>query len=384
MSELYLGMISGTSMDAVDCALVDFAGPLPQVLDFHSPLLPPDLKRRLLGLCADEGLSLRALGELDVELGELFARTALELLDRKRLHVTEIRAIGSHGQTIYHQPRRAGNEVPFTLQIADPNTLAERTGIPVVADFRRRDMAAGGQGAPLVPAFHREVFHSSKRDRVILNLGGIANITLLPAKGGSTPAFDTGPANVLMDWWIGENQDLPFDEDGAWAGTGRCNEVLLKTLLDEPYFALPAPKSTGRELFNGAWLRAKLAQAKVSPPPEDIQATLLRLTVVSVAEAVEKASQGGDLVVCGGGARNGRLMAALAERLPGFAVASSEAFGLHPDSVEAVAFAWMARKTLAGEAIDMRDFTGARHPCLLGGVYAGTRGWEKGDASPFS
>lgn len=370
---LYIGMMSGTSMDAVDCALVEVGeNHPPRLLDFHSPPLPAALRRRLLALCAAEVASLRELGELDVELGELFARTALDLLDRRGLASSAITAIGSHGQTVHHQPRRGADDAttPFTLQIADPNVISERTGITTVADFRRRDIAAGGQGAPLVPAFHRAVFRSPDVDRIILNVGGIANLTVLRAGDERTPAWDTGPGNVLMDFWVQAQRGEPFDADGEWAASGRCDEALLRLLLDdEDYFRLPPPKSTGRELFNGQWLERRLQAHRAPCDARDVQATLLELTARSVAREVERAGRGGELIVCGGGARNGQLMTRLAQLLPAFRVLSSDALGLHADCVEAVAFAWMASLTLAGQTLDLRAVTGARHPCVLGGIY---------------
>lgn len=372
---LYLGLMSGTSMDAVDCALVEFsAAGTPRLRDFHAPAMPAEIRQRLLALVAGESSGLRELGELDVLLGRLFAEVALETMARNQLSPDAIRAIGSHGQTVYHQPPAAEPDGPpaFTLQVADPNLISEITGIATVADFRRRDMAAGGQGAPLVPAFHRELFQSSERHRVVLNLGGIANITLLGRDGDMVPAFDTGPANVLMDLWIQENLGRAYDENGAWAASGHCDAALLALLLDDDYLRLPPPKSTGREKFNAAWLHGKLRQLPAALKPTDVQATLLQLTVQSVCTGIRRqldTHMPGELIVCGGGARNAQLLKALAAALPGWRVASSTEFGLDADSMEAVAFAWMARKTLLGEAVDLRSITGATRPCVLGGIY---------------
>ena len=369
-SELFIGLMSGTSMDAVDCALVDFTEGTAQVVDFHNLPLPLPLKSRILALCNGEP-GLRELGETDVELGRLFAQGVRELLERQHISPAQIAAIGSHGQTVWHQPPgSAASNTPFTLQIADPNTICELTGITTVADFRRKDMAAGGQGAPLVPAFHREVFYKAGTDRVILNLGGIANITLLGGdQTAPAPAFDTGPANVLMDLWINEQRGDPFDEEGAWAATGTVNKALLAAFLREEYFHQPPPKSTGRELFNARWLQSKLAAVPGPHSAQDVQATLLALTSTTVADAITQLLTQGELIVCGGGARNRQLTTDLAARLPGFKLTSSGELGIEADSVEAVAFAWLARKALARQPIDCREITGARHANVMGGIY---------------
>lgn len=368
---LFIGLISGTSMDALDCALVDLSSKRPRLIDYHSPPIPAELQTRILALCGEGENQVAALGELDVELALLFAEAVNCLLMKNGLRAADISAIGSHGQTIRHRPRHSPSDaaLPFTLQICDPNTLCERTGITVVADFRRKDMAAGGQGAPLVPAFHLEAFHSSDIDRVVLNIGGIANISVLPADRSWKPGFDTGPGNVLMDWWIGESQGRRFDEAGRWAASGRPDEALLARLQDDPYFRLPPPKSTGRELFNATWLRARLSAHGSVVAPADLQATLLELSCRSIADAIRGQLSKGEIIVCGGGAHNSQLLARLAALLPGFRVASSEAFGIAPDCVEAMAFAWLASKTLAREVLDIGYITGARHPNILGGVW---------------
>jgi anhydro-N-acetylmuramic acid kinase len=272
-------------------------------------------------------------------------------------------AIGSHGQTLRH---RAHGPLPFTLQLGDPSTIAERCGVRVVADFRRRDVAAGGHGAPLVPAFHAATLHADAEDRAALNLGGIANVTLLPARG-VVRGFDTGPANGLMDAWCLRHTGAAYDAGGAFAMQGRVDDALLARMLDEPWFTQPPPKSTGRDQFHLGWVEARLAG---NEGPADVQATLLALSVRTIADAL-RASQPGTrrLIACGGGVHNAALMAALAAAMPGVTVESSAAHGLDPDFVEAMAFAWLARETLANRPGNLAAVTGAAGPRVLGAVY---------------
>ena len=360
----YLGLMSGTSMDAIDAVLVDFdASPL-RLVAASATAFDPQLKlgiAEILDSPAD--VALDELGQLDVQLARAFAEAALSLLKAAGVGPGSVIAIGSHGQTLRHRPELA---TPFTWQIGDPNTLCEMTGITVVADFRRRDLAAGGQGAPLVPVFHDQVFRSDREDRVIANLGGIANVTIL-RRDSAVTGFDTGPANRLLDAWILQHQGRDFDAGGAWAGTGRCDDTLLQTLLDEPYFELPPPKSTGRELFNLPWLKTRLGLFERRP--QDVQATLQQFTAATVAAAVVRYAPGAALYVCGGGAHNAGLLAALAERVAPNQVASTAVLGLDPDYVEAVAMAWFARRTLAGLTSSAGSVTGAKGARILGGVY---------------
>ncbi len=365
---LYIGLISGTSMDGVDCALVDCADATPRVIDFITTDIDADLKQLLLRLTSNKNADLRELGSADIAVARLFASAVLELLAKQKLKPSNIIAIGSHGQTIWHEPPQRAAQHPFTLQIGDPNTLAELTGITVVADFRRKDMAAGGQGAPLVPALHCELFHDVRVDRIVLNLGGIANITLIPKSGSTCVGLDTGPASVLMDGWVKRHRDQDYDEAGGWAASGTRNNKLLGALLDEPYFRMSAPKSTGREFLNLAWLDNKLAQ--VEPlKPVDVQATLLEFTAQTIRAEIEKLLKAGEVIACGGGARNTALLKRLQEVLPAFRLRTSTELGIHADCVEAVAFAWMAKKTLNRETVDFTPFTGARHPVIAGGIY---------------
>ena len=362
---LYIGMISGTSMDAIDCALVDFSDRRPNQVDFITQEIPEDLRLKLLNLCEDHHGQIDLMGETDVEFARVLAQAVDRILNGNDLKAKHIAAIGSHGQTIRHKP--TGN-APFTLQIGDPNTLAELTGITTVADFRRRDMAAGGQGAPIVPAFHREIFSSAETDRIVLNIGGMANITVLETTG-EVAGFDTGPGNVLLDTWIQEHQGHPYDRDGLWAKSGTINEGLLEVLLTEPYFRQPPPKSTGRELFNLPWLQARLAGFSGTLAPKDVQATLLALTVASIRDAILGVLGKGEVIVCGGGANNGHLLASLDNALPGFSVVRSSTLGVLEDSMEAVAFAWLAHQALYQRPVDFTAITGSSHPVIAGGIY---------------
>ena len=361
---IFLGLISGTSVDAIDAALVDFdVAPLRVIATSATPFAPA-LKRRLSALIENAGsVALDEIGQIDVELGHAFAQAALDLMRNAGIGAGRVTAIGSHGQTLRHRPDLPA---PFTWQIGDPNTVAEMTGVAVVADFRRRDVAAGGQGAPLLPVFHDHVFRSDSEDRVITNLGGIANITIL-SRDSSVAGFDTGPANRLLDAWILLHEGKEFDAGGAWAASGQVDDTLLRELLDEPYFQLTPPKSTGRELFNLPWLQSKLGL--FSRQPCDVQATLQQFTAVSLADAVRQYAPGAALYVCGGGAHNLTLLNAIALLIAPNRVASTEDLGLDPDYVEAVAFAWFAKRTLEGLTSSAGSVTGAKGARILGGVY---------------
>ncbi len=363
--DLYIGLISGTSVDGVDCALVEFDGKRPNLV---ASLFKPSsvkMRERILHLCEGEDISLKALGQTHIAIGNFFADAALELLEVANVAPDQVRAIGSHGQTVWHQP---GGRYPFTLQLGDPNTIAQQTGITVVGDMRGRDMAAGGEGAPLAPLLHRNVFHSQNVDRAVINVGGISNLTALPRSGECT-AFDTGPGNVLMDYWIDKHQQRRYDKGGAWAASGAFNLGLLNALLDEPYFSRPLPKSTGRELFNGRWLESRLSRCGLDIPPADVQATLLTLTVTTIVRDLTRYSSAQEIYVCGGGAHNTALMAELGKVASDISVMSTASLGVDPDWVEAIAFAWMAQQTVNGIKIDTSAFTGAKEPVFLGGIY---------------
>lgn len=365
--EYFVGLLSGTSIDGVDAVVVDFAQLPPTLIATHSEPVPDELRASILQLCSKEPVTLQLLGETDVALGRLFATAVNTLLNKCGLKASDILAIGSHGQTVMHHPH---GENRFTLQIGDPNTIAYLTQISTVADFRRKDMAAGGQGAPLAPLFHQDFFGSGTSRRAVLNIGGIANITLLRSdRQAEIAGFDTGPGNVLMDSWIRLKRDLAYDEAGQWASTGQVAPELLDALLNEPYLALPAPKSTGRELFNMPWLEGKLVGFEALRD-EDVQATLLEYTARTIANSVDWNIHGiEEVIVCGGGAHNLALMATLQRLVPEARIVSSALAGLAPDWVEGVAFAWMARKAWMGEAIATGSVTGARRACILGGVY---------------
>lgn len=363
--DLYIGLISGTSVDGVDCALVSFAEPQPRLVASHFKPCDDALRQRVLTLCSGADIDLRLLGHTHVEIGEVFAEAAAELLEQAGVPAHEVAAIGSHGQTVWHQP---GGEHPFSLQLGDPNTIAQRSGITTVADLRGRDMAAGGEGAPLAPLLHREVFHSDNVDRCVVNIGGMANITVLPRQGACL-AFDTGPGNVLMDYWVGKHRQQRYDENGDWAAQGQFSLSLLNALLDEPYFGKAVPKSTGRELFNGEWLEGKISQCGLQLDPVHVQATLLTFTVTTIVSDLTRYCSPQEVYICGGGVHNTGLMRELGKVASDFSIDSTTTLGVDPDWVEAMAFAMMARKTLRGEAVDTAPFTGATAPVILGGIY---------------
>ncbi len=362
---LYLGLMSGTSLDGIDAALVEIDGPSVTLVAARETPWPEPLRTSLLELRESPQLSLQTLGELDHRCGAGFADAALILLEEAGVTPGQVIAIGSHGQTIHHHPH---SPAPFSLQIGDPNLIAQRTGITTVADFRRRDLAAGGQGAPLVPPFHKELLWQPGRHRAVLNIGGIANLTALPADGTVTAGFDTGPGNCLLDGWIRRHQGRPYDRNGCWAAGAEPDAELLARLLDNPYFRQAPPKSTGTEHFSLNWLAARLGDAP--PDPQVVQATLLALTATTVAEAIARwLPETEEVLVCGGGRHNGALMQALAGSLAPITVAGSESAGLDPDWVEAMAFAWLAARTLAGLPGNLPAVTGAREAVVLGAVY---------------
>lgn len=371
-AERYIGLMSGTSADGIDATLIeiDSSGRTTLLGHFEAPH-PADLRQDILALCQPGNNEVERLGQLDQRLGQAFAEAANQLLRQQGLTASAITAIGSHGQTVRHHPQGT-LAYPFTLQIGDPNLIAELTGITTVADFRRRDMAVGGGGAPLVPAFHQAVFQSADERRVIINIGGMANVSDLSSLHGL--GFDTGPGNALLDGWVQRNQGSRYDADGRWAQTGRCCATLLQQLLQHPYFAAPPPKSTGREDFNLHWLDAQLAVHSKNQPgealtAEDVQATLLELTAVSIIEAIDRhISHYDHLYVCGGGARNKALMERLS-KLSKTPVEDTAALGIAPQQVEGAAFAWLARQTLHRLPGNKPSATGARKAVVLGGIY---------------
>lgn len=367
MESLFIGLMSGTSIDGIDAALVEFGDRQCQVVATLTKEYPDELRSALIAATRDpEHCSVDTIGRLDNWVGEMFRDAALELLARSKTEASRITAIGSHGQTLRHQPRVAR---PYSLQIGDPNIIAAGTGITTVADFRRRDLALGGEGAPLLPLFHHWLFSDDKLNRVVLNIGGIANITVLPAGSDDVTGFDTGPGNTLLDTWIQVCKGEKFDDGGNWAKSGKISSGLLELLLRDPYFALPPPKSTGFEYFNLMWLRQALSEVG-ELEDADVQATLCALTARSIADAIQKfAPATAELLVCGGGIDNSELIRWLVSALAAVRVRSTADFGLEPDWVEAVAFAWLARRCLNRETGNLPGVTGASRAAILGGIY---------------
>lgn len=353
-------------MDGISAALVSFEDACPRLHTSLSQPYPESLREELIELVSPDWCgSLSELLSLDHAIGQVFADVAHQLLVESHIPGSDITAIGSHGQTIWHQP---DGTAPNTLQIGDPNIIAEATSLTVVADFRRRDMAAGGQGAPLAPAFHAEIFRGEE-DCAVLNLGGIANLTILPVDPAlPVTGFDSGPANLLMDAWTRRYLQKPYDENGGWARSGSVLSSLLDSMLADPFFASPPPKSTGREYFNLVWLSRFLPDNPVGS--EDIQSTLAELTARSISDALlNSARQTRTLYVCGGGIHNQYVIERLANLLPGINVCSTADKGIDPDYMEAMAFAWLARKTLDGEAGNLPTVTGASSARVLGAIY---------------
>jgi anhydro-N-acetylmuramic acid kinase len=358
---LFVGLMSGTSLDGVDAVLVDFSGSHPRTLATFWLPYSPEVRNQALQLQATGNDEIRSAAHLSNQLANYYAHAVREVLAAAGTTPEQVAAVGCHGQTIRHQPA-AG----YTVQLNNPALLSELTGITVVADFRSRDIAAGGQGAPLVPAFHAAVFGDPRQHRVILNVGGIANLTDLKP-GSPVRGFDCGPGNLLLDAWIERHQGLRYDEAGNWARQGRVITGLLTRLRADTYFSADPPKSCGRDDFNMPWLESHLAGDEA---PADVQATLLELSALAAARAVEQWCGHPDaMFVCGGGARNDALMARLQQLLPGCRVANTDILGQPADWVEAVAFAWLASRTLRGEAGNLPEVTGARGPRVLGAIY---------------
>jgi anhydro-N-acetylmuramic acid kinase len=368
MPELFIGLMSGTSLDGVDGVLADFTTGRLRVLRHETAPFSGSLRSELLALNTSGADELHRAALAGNALARSYAGVVQALLDVARLQPKDIEAIGAHGQTVRHRPLMFDG-TGYSLQLNNPSLLAELCGIAVVADFRSRDLAAGGQGAPLVPAFHQGVFGLSGESRAVLNLGGIANLSILSADGSVT-GFDCGPANALMDHWCQRHTGQAYDAGGAWASRGHVLPALLSALLAEPYLQWAPPKSTGRDLFNAPWLEAQLQRHAAAAAPEDVQATLAEFTAQICAHDVKRHGAGSrTLVVCGGGALNTHLMQRLADLLPGVAVDSSALHGLPPLQVEAAAFAWLARQALRGAPGSLPAVTGARGTRVLGGIY---------------
>ncbi len=384
-NDCFIGLMSGTSLDGADGVLVDFSGPKPRVLASATEPFPKRLRAELLALNSPTHNELHRAALAANQLAALYARVVRALLDQaaaQGMAAAQIRAIGAHGQTVRHQPQRTSADAAgagYTLQLNAPALLAELSGIDVVADFRSRDVAAGGQGAPLVPAFHQSVFGRPDSAVAVLNLGGIANLSLLPPQTAPRDpsglpesrilGFDCGPGNALMDAWCQQHTGQPFDANGAWAASGQLVPALLASLLDDPYFSRPPPKSTGRDLFSLPWLAGKLA-AFAAERPEDIQNTLAELTVIPCIPGINSYGKDSmELIVCGGGAFNRHLLRRLQAGLPSLRVSSSDRHGLAPLQVEATAFAWLARQALKRENGNLPSVTGAAGPRVLGAIY---------------
>ena len=345
--DLYIGLMSGTSLDGIDAALVRFENKQVTVIETACSPLSSNLKDEIKSLINPSENEINRLASLDVQLGKHFSEVVKQLINKANIKKQDVIAVGCHGQTIRHLPTA---KHPSTLQIGDPNIIAEITGITTVADFRRRYMAAGGQGAPLVPAFHEQIFREPKKNRVILNLGGIANITILPAdKNIPVTGFDTGPANTLINHWIQQQQNKSFDAGGQWALSGQINESFIEQLLNDDYFKLTPPKSTGTEYFNPTWLTNKLSKFPFLAA-EDVQASLTAFTAITISDAINQYStkiEGLDeLIICGGGVHNNFLLQLLIQSLPNIEISSSDKYVLDPDYIEATAFALFAKHIL--------------------------------------
>ena len=358
---LFVGLMSGTSLDGADAALVDFSSKTPRTLAFATEPFSAELRERLLKLSqpGEDGLDLA--GAVSQELAGIYARAVHRVLAQGGVPAAKVTAVGCHGQTVRHRPEQG-----FTIQLNDPARLAELTGIDVVADFRRRDMAAGGQGAPLVPAFHDAVFRHPSLSRAVVNIGGISNVTWLPATG-PTMGFDCGPGNMLLDSWTRTHLGKSFDEGGAWAESGETDANLLDTLLAEPFLHAEPPKSTGRELFRSEWLEERLRRA---PRPVDVQSTLADFTARAIMDAIDRfCAPVDEIYLAGGGARNRSLVTRIAKLAGGRPVALTDALGVPTGHVESMAFAWLAMKCVMRQAVDLAAATGAKGPRILGAIY---------------
>jgi anhydro-N-acetylmuramic acid kinase len=359
---LYIGVMSGTSLDGLDIALIKLAPAINLIATHYIPM-PASLRAELLGLCSSGPDEIARSALAQQSWVKLAAQGIHTLLTEQALKPDDVRAIGSHGQTIRHEPARG-----FTVQIGNPALLSELTGITVVSDFRSRDVAAGGQGAPLVPAFHEALFEEQAGNRAVLNVGGFSNLSLIEP-GKPVAGFDCGPGNVLLDAWIHQQRGEDFDRGGQWAASGKIEPALLRALLSDPFFVTKGPKSTGREVFNLPWLKHHLSQLPAFAP-EDVQATLLELTVQTIIESLQQAqADTRELLVCGGGAHNLALMKRLADLLSNTKVSSTAVYGVDPDWVEAMAFAWLAHCCLEGIPANRPSVTGAQGLRTLGAIY---------------
>ena len=369
MSALYIGAMSGTSADGLEACLVSFDEGRPREhAHVHQPF-PDDLRNRILDVCRDGDLARAAT--VDVELADATVAAVRILLERAGVRAEDVCAIGSHGQTVFHRP---DGPAPTSIQLGDPHRIAVHSGIDVVADFRRADVAAGGEGAPLAPGFHATVFRQPGEARAVVNLGGMANVTVLPATDEPVVGFDTGPANVLLDAWIERDRGAHYDAEGAWAAGGQVDAALLERLRADEWFRRPPPKSTGREHFNLEWLEQRMARSDASLDACDVQATLAELTASTVADAIRDHAPGvGRVLVCGGGARNTDLQQRLARRLGDIPLESTAVHGVEPEHVEAMAFAWLAERRIAEQPANCPSVTGATRELVLGALIRAPR-----------
>ncbi len=359
---LFIGLMSGTSMDGIDAALIDVD--TNTLLSGMTKPYSDKAKHFLQSVLSKEHTSAAILSQLNTILGREFAFAVIELLNLANIQASDVIAIGSHGQTICHN---ATVDIPYTVQLGCPHTIAELTGITVVADFRTRDLVVGGQGAPFAPIYHQALFAKQDLPLAIVNIGGIANVTYLTSKEVS--GYDVGPGNCLLDYWVQKQLGLAYDAAGEWASRGKVDKNLLSTLLGDPFFKTPPPKSLGREYFSQHWLDNCL-QDKLAP--QDVQATLLSFTATTIADAIKRYTLPlKRIVICGGGVHNTSLLKALAQELPNLPVESTAALGVDPDFMEAMMFAWLADKALSSTPLDLRQITGASHWAILGAVYAG-------------
>ncbi len=371
--KFFIGLMSGTSLDGVDVVIVDFSEQKANLVASYNHDIPSSLKQRLVEIIHPEWLgSLEDIGLLNKQLGKLFADATNAFIKKENIDRDSVYAIGSHGQTLWHQPF---GKHPFSMQLGDASLIAEKTKITTIADFRSRDISAGGQGAPLVPAFHQELLSDADKTRVILNIGGIANITVLPQVSSRSLAsgYDTGPGNGLIDAWISSHNNNTYDENGDWGKSGEIIPEVLNILLSDQYFSKLPPKSTGKEIFNLEWLKVMLGERLTSEKPEDIQATLTELTAKSIADCVSSHNENDSLVdelyICGGGIHNHFLTERLQHHLPNTLIASTRVLGIDPDWMEAIAFAWLAKQTLEGNTSNLPEVTGAKGKRILGSIH---------------
>jgi anhydro-N-acetylmuramic acid kinase len=366
---LFIGVMSGTSLDGIDVAIVDFDSGAMQLKAAETYPFETSLRRDLLKLINQGQAQLQQLGQIDMALGYAYSDAINQLLAETHIAAADIKAIGCHGQTVYHAPDVA---YPFSMQIGNAHVIAEKTGINTIADFRQRDIILGGQGAPLVPAFHQALFHDPAHNRVVANIGGIGNITILPADTQQTVSgFDTGPGNVLLDQWYQQHHNDLYDENGQWARDAEIDEDLLGLLLADPFLQQPAPKSTGREYFNLNWLTQKLVELDKPIKASAVQKTLLQMTAQSISDAIVSYADNTEQVyVCGGGAHNAVLMQAISDALPDMQIDTTATLGLAPDWVEACAFAWLARQFILQQAGNLPAVTGASKATVLGALYS--------------